>query len=102
MRPRVTARTVGPLVPAGHAYAGAVIAAADDARVKSLVYIAALAPEEGETLAQVFYRDGVHPQAPRLAPDKDGFIWMPEEGRIFQSNRANPWRFGHRLERETA
>ena len=77
---RVVARTVGPLVLAGHAYAGAVIAAADDARVKALVYVAALAPDEGETVAQVFYRDKPHPKAPQLAPDKDGFIWMPEEG----------------------
>ena len=49
-------------------------------RVKALVYIAALAPEEGETVAQVFYRDEAHPQVPKLAPDKDGWIWMPDEG----------------------
>jgi pimeloyl-ACP methyl ester carboxylesterase len=77
---RAIARTGGPLVLAAHAYAGAVIAAADDARVKALVYIAALAPDEGETVAHVFYRDASHPQAPRLAPDNDGFIWMPSEG----------------------
>src|SRR5258705_11235110 len=77
---RTIARTNGPVIVAGHAYAGAVIAAANDARVKALVYVAALAPEEGETVAQVFYRDEAHPQAPKLAPDKDGWIWMPEEG----------------------
>ena len=65
---------------AGHAYAGAVIAAATDEKVKSLVYIAALAPDEGETVAQVFYREESHPQAPHLEPDAYGFIWMPEEG----------------------
>jgi pimeloyl-ACP methyl ester carboxylesterase len=64
----------------GHAYAGAVIATANDERVKALVYIAALAPEEGETVAQVFYKDETHPKAPHLAPDADGFIWMPDEG----------------------
>src|SRR5215468_1228905 len=77
---RTIARTNGPVIVAGHAYAGAVIAAANDERVKALVYVAALAPEEGETVAQVFYRDKAHPQAPKLAPDKDGWIWMPEEG----------------------
>ena len=77
---RVIARTGGPLVLAAHAYSGAVIAAAGDPRVKALVYVAALAPDEGETVAQVFYRDAPHPLAPRLAPDKDGLIWMPEEG----------------------
>jgi pimeloyl-ACP methyl ester carboxylesterase len=77
---RTLARTNGPIVLAGHAYAGAVIGAVDEERVKALVYIAALAPDEGETVAQVFYRDERHPKSPQLAPDADGFIWMPEEG----------------------
>jgi pimeloyl-ACP methyl ester carboxylesterase len=77
---RTIARTQGPVIVAGHAYAGAVIATAHDERVKALVYVAALAPDEGETVAQVFYRDETHPKAPRLVPDADGFIWMPDEG----------------------
>ena len=77
---RAIARTQGPLILAGHAYAGAVIATANDERLKALVYVAALAPDEGETVAQVFYRDERHPQSPQLAPDADGFIWMPDEG----------------------
>jgi len=77
---RVLRRTSGPLVLVGHAYAGAVIGAGNNERVKSLVYVAALAPDEGETVAKLFYRDQPHPQAPRLAPDADGFLWMPEDG----------------------
>jgi pimeloyl-ACP methyl ester carboxylesterase len=77
---RVIARTAGPVTLVAHAYAGAVIAAARHDRVKSLVYIAALAPDEGETVADVFYHAAPHPQAPKLAPDTHGFIWMPEEG----------------------
>jgi pimeloyl-ACP methyl ester carboxylesterase len=77
---RVLGRTDGPVLLAGHAYAGAVIAATTDEKVRSLVYIAALAPDEGETVAQVFYREEPHPQAPHLQPDADGFIWMPPEG----------------------
>jgi len=77
---RTIARTKGPVIVAGHAYAGAVIATANDERVKALVYVAALAPDEGETVAQVFYKDETHPKAPKLAPDADGFIWMPDEG----------------------
>jgi pimeloyl-ACP methyl ester carboxylesterase len=77
---RVLERTTGPVVLIGHAYGGAVIAAPNDDRVKSLVYVAALAPDEGETVADVFYRADPHPDAPRLAPDQHGFIWMPEEG----------------------
>ena len=73
-------RTSGPVVLAGHAYAGAVIAGTTEKRVKSLVYVAALAPDLGETVAKVFYRDEPHPEAPKLAPDPHGFIWMPEDG----------------------
>ena len=72
-------RIEGPVVIAGHAYAGAVIALARPARVKALVYVAALAPEEGEKVADVFYRLAPHPQAPKLAPDDNGLIWLPED-----------------------
>jgi len=77
---RTIARTKGPVILAAHAYAGAVIATTNDERVKALVYIAALAPDEGEAVAQVFYKDETHPNAPQLAPDADGLIWMPDEG----------------------
>jgi pimeloyl-ACP methyl ester carboxylesterase len=77
---RVIERTTGPVILAGHAYAGGVIAAAHHDRVKSLVYIAGLAPDEGEAVADVFYRTAPHPKAPKLVPDDYGFIWMPEEG----------------------
>jgi pimeloyl-ACP methyl ester carboxylesterase len=76
---RVIDRTTGPVVLVGHAYGGAVIAGPHNDRVKSLVYVAALAPDEGETVAEVFYRADPHPHAPHLAPDEHGFIWMPEE-----------------------
>ena len=71
-------RTEGPVVLAGHAYAGAVIALARPERVKALVYVTALAPDQGEKVADVFYRLGPHPKAPKLAPDSDGLIWLPE------------------------
>jgi pimeloyl-ACP methyl ester carboxylesterase len=76
---RTIARTEGPVIVAGHAYAGAVVATANDERVKALVYVAGLAPDEGETVADVFYKNESHPNAPKLAPDADGFIWMPDE-----------------------
>lgn len=88
---RTIARTKGPVIVAGHAYAGAVIGTSTEARVKALVYIAALVPDEGETVAQVFYRDEPHPNAPKLTPDVDGFIWMPDEGfeRAFAQNATS-------------
>ena len=77
---RVLDRSSGPVVLVGHAYAGAVIAGPNDNRVRSLVYVAALAPAEGETVADVFYRAKPHPEAPHLEPDAHGLIWMPEGG----------------------
>jgi len=76
---RALARTEGPVVLVAHAYAGAVIGASLDERVRSLVFVAALTPDEGETVAEVFYREKPHPQAPQLAPDRHGFLWMPDE-----------------------
>ena len=76
---RALERVDGPVVLAAHAYAGAVIAATTKEKVRALVYIAALAPDEGETVAEVFYREKPHPLAPQLAPDAHGFIWMPRE-----------------------
>jgi pimeloyl-ACP methyl ester carboxylesterase len=76
---RTLERVSGPAVLAGHAYAGAVIAATRQEKVKALVYIAALAPDQGETVADVFYRAKPHPLAPKLAPDNHGLIYLPDE-----------------------
>jgi pimeloyl-ACP methyl ester carboxylesterase len=43
----------------------------------ALVYVAALAPDEGETVADVFYRNPPHADAPDLKPDDHGWIWLP-------------------------
>jgi len=74
---RSVERMPAPIVLAGHAYAGAVIALARPERVKALVYVTALAPDEGEKVADVFYRHEPHPLAPKLAPDSNNLIWLP-------------------------
>jgi pimeloyl-ACP methyl ester carboxylesterase len=74
---RALERVSGPVVLAGHAYAGAVIAATRSDKVKALVYIAALAPDEGEAVAGVFYRGEPHLLAPKLAPDDHGLSTCP-------------------------
>lgn len=33
--------------------------------------------DDGETVADVFYRNPPHPEAPQLAPDDQGWIWLP-------------------------
>jgi pimeloyl-ACP methyl ester carboxylesterase len=76
---RSLARVEGPVVLVGHAYAGAVIAETRSKQVKALVYVTALAPDEGEKVADVFYRVAPHPLAPKLAPDNNGLIWLPNE-----------------------
>lgn len=77
---RALERTSGPVVLVGHAYSGAVIAAVREDRVRSLVYITALAPDEGETVAKVFYRDEASVEQPKMVPDSYNFVWMPEDG----------------------
>jgi pimeloyl-ACP methyl ester carboxylesterase len=71
-------RAEGPIVLAGHAYAGGVIGATRSDKVKALVYVAALAPDEGETVADVFSRGTPHPDTPKLVPDAHGLIYLPE------------------------
>jgi pimeloyl-ACP methyl ester carboxylesterase len=76
---RTIERVNGPIILVGHAYAGGVIAETRSEKIKALVYVAALAPDEGETVADVFYHGEPHPAAPKLAPDANGLIWLPEE-----------------------
>jgi pimeloyl-ACP methyl ester carboxylesterase len=83
-------RSNGPVVLVGHAYSGAVIAGVKEERVKSLVYISALAPDEGETVAKIFYREAPSPEAPKMVPDAHGFVWMPDDafGRALAQNAS--------------
>ncbi|WP_217577607.1 alpha/beta fold hydrolase [Mesorhizobium sp. GbtcB19] len=76
---RTLERIEGSIILVGHAYAGAVIGATRSKKVKALVYVAALAPDEGETVADVFTRAEPHPRAPKLTPDTHGLIYLPDE-----------------------
>jgi pimeloyl-ACP methyl ester carboxylesterase len=90
---RALERIDGPAILVAHSYAGAVIAATASEKAEALVFIAALAPDEGETVADVFYREKPHPKAPELVPDAHGFIWMPRQGfGIALSQHASPER----------
>jgi pimeloyl-ACP methyl ester carboxylesterase len=75
---RLLRRQDGPVILAGHSYGGAVAtaAAAGDPDVKALVYVAAIVPDQGETVGEVFRRQPPHPNAPQLQPDADGFLWL--------------------------
>ena len=70
----------GPVVLVGHSYGGTVITAAGvDDRVAALVYICALAPDEGETSQ---YEQDRHPRTPVFAHIgvADGRIWLQRSG----------------------
>ncbi|MFD3743009.1 alpha/beta fold hydrolase [Nocardia sp. NPDC058633] len=49
----VVASIDGPVVLVGHSYGGQVISQVHDPKVKGLVYVAAFAPEEGETIGEL-------------------------------------------------
>ena len=79
---RTLKRVSGPVVLVGHSYGGAVITAAGSGspKVRALVYIAAMAPDEGETVGQLLHRAAPHASAPALLPDEDAFLWMSAKG----------------------
>ena len=71
----------GPVLLVGHSYGGAVITeAGNNPRVAGLVYVAAFAPDEGETCGGLA---GQFPTAPAFAeikPVEDGFLMLTERG----------------------
>ncbi|MGJ7526754.1 alpha/beta hydrolase [Variovorax sp. GB1P17] len=94
----------GPVLLVGHSYGGAVITQAGDLpNVTGLVYIAAFAPDAGESPGGITQ---AHPPvaAANLAPDSDGYLWVlpekfhesfcqdlsPEEGRIMGVTQKAP------------
>jgi pimeloyl-ACP methyl ester carboxylesterase len=69
----------GPVLLVGHSYGGAVITAAGDLlNVVGLVYVAAFAPDAGESLGQI---GGERRAAAveNVAPDSDGYVWIKQD-----------------------
>jgi pimeloyl-ACP methyl ester carboxylesterase len=66
----------GPVLLVGHSYGGAVITEAGDLpNVAGLVYIAAFAPDAGESPGGI--TQGLPPAAiANVAPDSDGYLWI--------------------------
>jgi len=75
---RVIEDQEGDVVLVGHSYGGAVIteAAANNPKVKALVYVAAFAPDAGETLGGLGEKYPATPLARALAPDSAGFLYI--------------------------
>jgi len=73
---RVIRSQPGPVVLVGHSYGGAVITAAatETPQVKVLVYVAAFAPDAGESLGQLLGSMAPSDIGPALVPDAGGFL----------------------------
>jgi pimeloyl-ACP methyl ester carboxylesterase len=70
----------GPTIVAGHSYGGEIMTAlgTDVPNVAGLVYIAAIAPDQGESLGALLSRGPVTPALEHLFTDKQGFTWLSE------------------------
>jgi pimeloyl-ACP methyl ester carboxylesterase len=73
---RVIAKAKHPVILVGHSYGGAVITeAGDNAKVRSLVYLAAFAPDIGESVYQLATGPTEQgEEGPPLLPPQDGFL----------------------------
>jgi pimeloyl-ACP methyl ester carboxylesterase len=71
----------GPVLLVGHSYGGAVITQAGDLpNVVGLVYVAAFAPDAGESLAEIGeWRAAEAAAAGNVVPDSDGYVWIKQE-----------------------
>lgn len=69
----------GPVLLVGHSYGGAVITEAGDLpNVVGLVYVAAFAPDAGESAGQI--SEQLPPAAfANVAPDSDGYLWIAQD-----------------------
>lgn len=73
---KMVRQIAGPVVLVGHSYGGKVITEMGDLpNVKALVFIAAFAPDAGESAGGI--SQARPPQAfPNIAPDSDGYLWI--------------------------
>jgi pimeloyl-ACP methyl ester carboxylesterase len=78
---RIIALQDGPVILVGHSYAGAVITeAGNDPKVVGLVYVAAFAPGEGESINSVSKPYPPAPLGSELRPDAQGFLTATRKG----------------------
>ena len=71
----------GPTVVVGHSYGGQIMTAlgADAANVAGLVYIAAFALDQGESLGGLLSQGPVTPSLEHLVTDARGYAWLSED-----------------------
>jgi pimeloyl-ACP methyl ester carboxylesterase len=98
----------GPVVLVGHSYGGAVITqAGNNDNVAALVYIAAFAPDNGESVNTLIANPPPGAPVPPILPPKDGFLFLdrekfaasfagdvPAEQAAFMADSQVPWGVG--------
>jgi pimeloyl-ACP methyl ester carboxylesterase len=77
----VTKRTLaaqnGPAILVGHSYGGVVVTeAGNDAKVAGLVYIAAFAPDKGESVSALIKNPPPGAPVPPIMPPQDGYLFL--------------------------
>jgi pimeloyl-ACP methyl ester carboxylesterase len=80
----VTRRTLsaldGPALLVGHSYGGVVITeVGTDPRVAGLVYVAAFAPDAGESVSSLIADPAPGASVPPILPPQDGFLFLDRE-----------------------
>jgi pimeloyl-ACP methyl ester carboxylesterase len=102
---RAIAAQPGPVILVGHSYGGAVITqAGNDPKVVGLVYIAAFAPDKGESVATLIANPPPGAPVPPILPPQDGFLMLdeakfaasfaadvPKDQAEFMANSQVPW-----------
>jgi len=86
---RVVAAQDGPVILVGHSYGGAVITeAGNDPKVVGLVYIAAFAPDRGESVATLIKDPPPGAPVPPILPPTDGYLLL-DKGKFAASFAAD-------------
>ena len=87
---RVIATQNGPVILVGHSYGGAVITeAGNDPKVAGLVYIAAFAPDKGESVSTLIKDPPPGAPVPPILPPQDGFLFLDKAK--FPASFAATW-----------
>jgi pimeloyl-ACP methyl ester carboxylesterase len=77
MAKRVIAAQNGPVILVGHSYGGVVITeAGNDPKVVALVYIAAFAPDKGESVSSLIKNPPPGAPVPPILPPQDGYLFL--------------------------
>ena len=102
---RALAAQKGPVILVGHSYGGAVITeAGNDPKVAGLVYIAAFAPDKGESLSSLIQNPPPGAPVPPILPPQDGYLFLDKakfaasfaadlsaEAAAFMADAQVPW-----------